>query len=87
MFRVMGFFALMIALMAVWGELYTMALLFFAQTAAFVAFSYMKLTEKTYMYLLFSYMIISFLSYSYYAFFMMEPGSAGEHALSVLSLL
>ncbi len=85
MFRVLGFWTLMFALMAMWGGLTTMALIFFAQTAIFVALSYLSLTERSYMLIFAAYMVFSFVGFFYYAFFMMPLGG-GEHAMASLLL-
>jgi len=71
MFRVLGFFTLLIALMALAGDLVGMSLLFFAQTAAFVLLGYMNLREKTYLYLFWGYMVIAFFGITYWSFFRM----------------
>lgn len=68
MFRVLGFWALVIALMALAGELREMAFLFFLQTAAFFLLGYMNLTEKTYLTLFWGYLILSFLSVTYWSY-------------------
>lgn len=72
MFRVLGFWTLVIGLMALAGHMYSMALLFFFQTAAFVILGYMNLKEKTYIYLFWGYMIISFMGFTYWSFFKLE---------------
>lgn len=77
MYRVLGFWTLMIAIMAMWGGHTIMALIFFAQTAIFVALSYLNLSEKSYMLIFAGYMIFSFIGFFYYAFFMMPLGQAG----------
>jgi hypothetical protein len=84
MFRVLGFWTLMIALMAMWGGLTSMALIFFAQTALFVALSYINLSERTYMLLFAAYMVFSFIGFFYYAFFMMPLGGDQNEALSLV---
>ncbi|RKD24078.1 hypothetical protein BEP19_06620 [Ammoniphilus oxalaticus] len=83
MFRVLGFWTLMIALMAMWGNLTEMALIFFAQTAVFIALSYLNLSEKSYMLIFTGYMVFSFVGFFYYAFFMMPLGGE-QHALDAL---
>lgn len=60
MFRVLGFWAFIIALMFLAGHMYIPALLFVGQTIIFVVLGYMRLTERTYMYLFGSYMVVSF---------------------------
>lgn len=85
MYRVLGFWTLMFALMAMWGGLTTMALIFFAQTALFVALSYINLSERSYMLLFAAYMVFSFIGFFYYAFFVMPLGGE-HHAMALLYL-
>lgn len=72
MFRVLGFFTLVIGLMALAGDMYEMALLFLFQTAAFVILGYMNMSERTYIYLFWGYMIISFFGFTYWSFFQLD---------------
>lgn len=72
MFRVLGFWALMIALMAVAGDMIPMALIFFFQAAVFVLLGYMKLSERTYIVMFWGYMILSFTGFTYWSFFKMS---------------
>jgi hypothetical protein len=72
MFRVLGFWTLVIGLMALAGDMYEMALLFFFQTAAFVILGYMNLSERTYILLFWGYMILSFTGFTYWSFFKLE---------------
>jgi hypothetical protein len=69
MFRVLGFWALIIALMFIAGHMYIPAALFFVQTLIFVILGYQRFTEKTYMYLFGSYMLIAFCGMVVYATF------------------
>ena len=71
MFRVLGFWTLIIGLMAYAGHMVEMALLFFMQTAVFVLLGYLKLTERTYILSFWAYMIICFTGFSYWAIFKM----------------
>ncbi|MDN9012243.1 MULTISPECIES: DUF2626 family protein [Brevibacillus] len=81
MFRVLSFWTLMIAIMAFWGKLFPMSLLFFGLTAIFLALGYMRLTERTYLNLFFCFMFVSFVGFTYYTFYGMPPASAGgEHS-------
>lgn len=73
MFRVLGFWTLVIGLMAFIGDMTEMALLFFMQTAIFVTLSYLKLSERTYILSFWAYMIICFTGFSYWTVF--EMGS------------
>lgn len=72
MFRVLGFTAFLIALMALAGNLIEMALLFFFQTAAFMLLGYMNLREKTYLLIFWGYLVVSFLGITYWSFFQSE---------------
>jgi hypothetical protein len=72
MFRVLGFWTLVIGLMALAGEMIPMAMLFFAQTAIFVLLGYLKLSERTYILLFWGYMILSFTGFTYWSFFKMS---------------
>jgi len=87
MYRVLGFWTLMIALMAAWAGLTNMALIFFAETAIFVALSYINLSERTYMLLFAAYMVFSFVGFFYYAFFIMPLGGEQHEALAALLTL
>ncbi|MDQ0416364.1 hypothetical protein J2Z48_000528 [Croceifilum oryzae] len=74
MFKVLGFWALIIAIMFLAGghHFQIPAILFFVQALLFYIFGAMKLTEKTYMYLFGGYMFISFIGMVWYANFMMK---------------
>lgn len=72
MFRVLGFWTLVIGLMALAGDMKEMALLFFFQTAAFVVLGYMNLSERTYVMIFWGYMVLSFLGFTYWSFFEMQ---------------
>jgi hypothetical protein len=71
MFRVLGFWTLVIGLMGLAGDMIPMALIFFAQTAVFVLLGYMKLTERTYILLFWGYMFLAFSGFTYWSFFKM----------------
>lgn len=83
MYRVLAFWTLVIGLMFAWGELWGPAVLFFAQTAAFLTVSYMGLSERAYLLIFWGYMILAFTGILYWSFFKMEPGQS-EQALSAL---
>ncbi|TBL78132.1 DUF2626 domain-containing protein [Paenibacillus thalictri] len=72
MFRVLGFWTLVIGLMGLAGDMVPMALIFFAQTAVFVLLGYMKLTERSYILIFWGYMFFAFLGFSYWSFFKLE---------------
>ncbi|MFD2612786.1 DUF2626 domain-containing protein [Paenibacillus gansuensis] len=71
MFRVLGFWTLVIGLMAFIGDMTEMALLFFFQTAVFVLLGYLNFSERTYILMFWGYMILSFLGFTYWTFFQM----------------
>lgn len=71
MFRVLGFWTLVIAMMAVAGGMIPMAFIFFFQTAVFVMLGYMNLSERTYIMIFWGYMIMAFTGFTYWSFFHM----------------
>ncbi|CAM3433195.1 DUF2626 domain-containing protein [Marinicrinis lubricantis] len=68
MFRVLGFWTLVIGLMALAGDMVEMALLFFFQTAAFVLLGYLNLSERAYMLIFWGYMLVCFMGFTYWTF-------------------
>ncbi|WP_047151534.1 DUF2626 family protein [Aneurinibacillus tyrosinisolvens] len=85
MYRVLAFFCLIIALMALWGALTGMAALFFAQTGMFLALSFVDLSERTYMTIFMTYLLVAFTGFMFYAFFGHYPKSLDEHAITALN--
>jgi hypothetical protein len=71
MFRVLGFWTLVIALMSFAGDMYEMSLLFFFQTAAFFLLGYLNFSERTYLLMFWSYMVLAFLGFTYWTVFEM----------------
>ncbi|MFC4778482.1 DUF2626 domain-containing protein [Paenibacillus sp. GCM10023252] len=71
MYRVLGLWALVIGLMAFAGDMTEFALLFFAQTVAFVLLGYLKFSERTYIIMFWGYMILSFVGFTYWTVFEM----------------
>ncbi|HUC93150.1 MAG TPA: DUF2626 family protein [Paenibacillus sp.] len=71
MYRVLGFWTLVIALMAFARELTEMSLLFFFQTAVFFLLGYLNFSERTYILMFWGYMILSFLGFTYWSVFKM----------------
>ncbi len=72
MFRVLGYWTLLFALLSLAGGLLPMAFICFFQTAVFVLLGYMKLSERTYILLFWAYMLISFSGFTYWSFFKMS---------------
>ena len=73
MFRMLGFWLLMMSLMFLAGGMTNLAILFFVQTIAFVAISYFRLTERAYMYIFGGYMFVAFVGMVFWAFFIGVP--------------
>jgi hypothetical protein len=72
MFRVLGFWTLVIALMAFAGDMYEMSLLFFIQTAVFFLLGYLNFSERAYLMMFWGYMAVAFLGFSYWSVFQMR---------------
>lgn len=75
MYRVLGFWTGVIAVMAFLGDMNTMAMLFFGQTGFFVALSYLNLSERMYIYVFGAYLTVFFVGFTYWTTFMMTPGA------------
>lgn len=56
------------------GGMKETALLFLAQTGFFVLVSYLKLSERMYMYIFGAYLTIFFAGFTYYTTFILTPG-------------
>ncbi|QKI83768.1 Protein of unknown function [Kroppenstedtia eburnea] len=69
MFRVLGFWLLVIGLMFMAGDMLTLAILFGVQAILFFILGYMKYTERTYMLLFGGYMFLAFTGIVYWSFF------------------
>lgn len=79
MYRVMGFWTGVMAIMFYLGDMNTTAMLFFGQTVFFVLLSYLKLSERMYIYVFGAYLTIFFAGFTYWTTFMMVPGAATGH--------
>ncbi|MDX8364248.1 DUF2626 domain-containing protein [Cytobacillus sp. IB215665] len=75
MFRVLGFWTGIFAVMFYIGHMDEVALLFFAQTVFFIILGYLKLTERMYLYIFGAYLTIFFAGFTYYTTFFMVPGA------------
>ncbi|MGJ9381767.1 DUF2626 domain-containing protein [Salipaludibacillus sp. CF4.18] len=73
MFRVLGFWTGIFAVLFMVGDMHSAAILFFAQTGIFVAVSYLKLTERVYVYIFGAYLTVFFVGFTYYTTFIMQP--------------
>lgn len=75
MFRVCGFWTGIFAIFFYLGDMYQTSLLFFAQTGFFVLLSYLKLSERMYVYVFGAYLTIFFVGFTYFSVFLMTPGA------------
>ncbi len=75
MYRVLGFWTGIMAVMSFVGGMETMAMLFFGQTGFFIALSYLHLSERMYIYIFGAYLTIFFVGFTYWTTFMMTPGA------------
>ncbi|MBM7840334.1 putative membrane protein YccC [Alkalihalobacillus xiaoxiensis] len=73
MYRVLGFWTGIFAVLFYIGNMYNMALLFFAQTVILVALGYLKLSERVYVYIFAGYCTVFFVGFTYYAVFINVP--------------
>lgn len=74
MYRVLGFWTGVMAVMFFLGGMKETALLFLDQTGFFVLVSYLKLSERMYMYIFGAYLTIFFAGFTYYTTFILTPG-------------
>ncbi|GAF63778.1 DUF2626 domain-containing protein [Alkalihalobacillus trypoxylicola] len=73
MFRVLAFWTGIFAVLFFAGNMAEMAFLFFAQTAALLALSYLKLSERVYIYIFGAYCTIFFVGFTFYTHFLLVP--------------
>jgi hypothetical protein len=78
MYRMMGFWTAVIAVMAYVGGMQAFSLLFVGQTVMFVALGYLNLSERLYIYIFGAYLTVFFIGFTYWTTFMMTPGSGGH---------
>jgi len=74
MYKVLGFWTLIFSVMFLTGGMKELALLFLAQTGFFYLFSFLKLTERMYMYVFGAYLTVFMVGFTYYTLFIMAPG-------------
>ncbi|WLR43924.1 DUF2626 domain-containing protein [Bacillus carboniphilus] len=78
MYRVLGFWTGIIAIMFFVGDMHTVSVLFLAQTGFFVLLSYLKLSERMYIYIFGAYLTVFFVGFTYWTTFIMVPGTGGH---------
>lgn len=78
MYRVLGFWTGIFTVMFYLGGMNKTSLLFLAQTGFFVLLSYLKLSERMYMYVFGAYLTVFFVGFTYWTTFMMPLGGGGH---------
>ncbi len=78
MYRVLGFWTAIMAIFFYLGDMYALSLLFFGQTGFFVLLSYLRLSERMYIYVFGAYLTVFFVGYSYYTVFLLPAGGAAH---------
>lgn len=73
MFRVLAFWTGVFMVMFYVGEMYNTAVLFLVQTAFFLTLSYLKLSERMYLYLFGAYLTVFMIGFTWYTEFIMIP--------------
>ncbi|MGL4819838.1 MAG: DUF2626 domain-containing protein [Bacilli bacterium] len=77
MFRVLGFWTGIFTVLFYLGDMIPASFIFLAQTVFFVFLGYLKLTERTYIYVFFAYLTVFFVAFTCYTTFYMPLG--GSH--------
>lgn len=84
MYRVLAFISLLVALLALWGGLMGMSVLFFVQAGVFLALGLIELSERTYLTIFMAYLFFAFTGFMFYAFFGDYPKTLDEHVGTAL---
>lgn len=74
MFRVLGFWTGIFSVLFLAGNMEIPAILFLVQTAFFLTVSYLKLSERMYMYLFGGYLTVFMIGFTWYSEFILVPG-------------
>lgn len=74
MFRVLAFWTGIFTILFYAGDMYNTALLFLVQTGFFLTLSYLKLSERMYMYMFGGYLVVSMIGLTWYSEFILVPG-------------
>ena len=77
MFRVLAFWTGIFAVMFYVGDMMVPAILSLIQTVFFLTVSYLRLSERTYMYLFGAYLTVFIVGYTWYSEFILVPGFGG----------
>ena len=81
MFRLLAFWTGMFSVIFFAGELYVASILFLVQTAFFLTLSYLRLSERMYIYIFGAYLTVFFVGFTYWTTFMMVPGQGTPLAI------
>ncbi|GAA0296190.1 hypothetical protein GGQ92_000547 [Gracilibacillus halotolerans] len=73
-FRGLGFWTGIFAVLFLVGDMTQMAFLFLAQTIFFFGVGFLKLSERMYIYLFATYCTVFFVGFTFYTNFIMVPG-------------
>lgn len=74
MFKLMGWWTGIFAVLFFAGDMLPAALLFVANTVFFLLLGYLNLTERMYMYMFAAYLTVFMVGFSYYSVFIHVPG-------------
>lgn len=78
MFRVLSFWTAIFTIMFYLGDMYTTALIQLGLTGFFFTVSYLKLSERMYIYIFGAVLTVFFVGFTYWTTFMMVPGAGGH---------
>jgi hypothetical protein len=73
MYRVLAFWTGIFTVMFFVGDMTKTSILFLAQTVFFLTLSYLKLSERMYMYIFGAYCTVFFVGFTYYTTFLLVP--------------
>lgn len=74
MFRVLAFWTGIFTVLFYAGDMFKTSLIFLVQTAFFLTLSYLKLSERMYMYMFAAYLTLFFIGFTWYSEFILVPG-------------
>ncbi|KXH87444.1 DUF2626 domain-containing protein [Sporosarcina sp. HYO08] len=74
MFKLLGWWTGIFAVMFYAGDMLSVSLLFVANTIFFLLLGYLNLTERVYMYIFGAYLMVFMVGFSYYSTFIHVPG-------------
>lgn len=75
MYKVMGFWTAIFAVMFYLGDMTEVSLIFVANTGLFLLLGFLNLTERMYMYIFAAYLTVFFVGFTYYTTFIHVPGA------------